>query len=307
MRGGFDFPKVQAIPEVDRASLCINGIERVGYEFGYTQPRPFFYPVLGPSGQMLTRMGHPDPIGHEHHRSIWFGHQFVDDVNFWTHSPGQDVQVRHRQVTVYEDGADWAAFAADLEWWADGKARMKQSLIAAIEPLDNGEYALDLQSRFESPNGAPVELGRTNFGFLGVRLAKTISEQFGGGRLTNAEGKTGEDAIFEQQSRWVDYSGPIAPGKIEGIAYFDHPSNPRHPSRWHVRRDGWMSAAFSQAEPYGLAMDHPLDLRYRLLVHSGPADAQKLDRAWNAFAKLPPYQVIPRKSGDIGHIVRGSR
>ncbi len=304
MRGGFEFPKVQALPGVDRASLCIDGIERVGYEFGTTQPRPFFYPVLGPSGQMLTRMGHPDPIGHEHHRSIWFGHQFIDDVNFWTHSPGQDIQVRHRQVVVYEDGPDWAAFAADLEWWADGKARMKQSLIAAIEPLEKGDYALDLQSRFESANGAPVELGKTNFGFLGVRLAKTISEQFGGGRLTNAEGKIGEDAIFEQASRWVDYSGPVAPGKVEGIAYFDHPSNPRHPSRWHVRRDGWMSAAFSQAEAYGLAEGHPLDLRYRLLIHAGPLDARKIDQAWAAYAELPPYQVVPRKPGEIGHIVR---
>ncbi|CAN5718736.1 hypothetical protein BH23PLA1_BH23PLA1_34960 [soil metagenome] len=305
MRSDFEFPRVQALPGIDRASLCINGVERVGYDFGLDHPRPFFYPVLGPTGHMLTRMGHPDPVGHEHHRSVWFGHQFVDDVNFWTHSPGQDVQVRHRRVVVYEDGRAWAAFAADLEWWADGTPRMKQGLIAAIEPLADNGYALDLQSRFETATGSPVELGKTNFGFLGVRLAKTVSEQFGGGRLTNAEGKLGEDAIFGQPSRWVDYSGPVAPGKVEGIAYFDHPGNPRHPTHWHVRRDGWMEAAFCLEESYGLAEGHPLDLRYRLLIHAGPADLAILDRAWKTYAELPPYRVVPRQPGDVGHIVRG--
>ncbi len=63
---------------------------------------------------------------------------------------------------------------------------MRQRLIAALVPLETG-YALDLQSRFEAPSG-PITLGKTNFGFLGVRVTKTLSEQFGGGHLTNAEG-----------------------------------------------------------------------------------------------------------------------
>ena len=34
MTGTYAFPRVQVIPQIGRASLCIDGVERVGYEFG---------------------------------------------------------------------------------------------------------------------------------------------------------------------------------------------------------------------------------------------------------------------------------
>ena len=67
----------------------------------------------------------------------------------------------------------------------------------------------------------------------------------------------------------------------------DHPSNPNHPTRWHVQSDGWMGPAFSPDSPYGLARDHPLALRYRLLVHSGNADAERFNRAWETSGNPP--------------------
>src|SRR5438874_232420 len=68
--------------------------------------------------------------------------------------------------------------------------------------------------------------GKTNFGFLAVRVAKNLSEHFGGGVLTNSEGAKSEPAIFGKQAKWMDYSGPVPNGHTEGITYFDHPTNP---------------------------------------------------------------------------------
>ncbi len=304
MRDGFEFPLVQALPEVDRASLRIDGVERVGYDFGSGTTRPFLFPIIGPSGRGLTRMGHPNPVGHEHHKSAWFGHEKVAGVGFWADRPGTDVRIRHRRVVLYQDGNDRGGLVADLDWWADGRTLLRHRLMIVLEPRDGGGFALDLQSRFES-TGAPVEFGKTNFGFLGVRVAKTMSEQFGGGRLTNAEGGSSEPALFGKASRWVDYSGPVAPGKVEGICYMDHPENPRHPTYWHVRRDGWMEAAFNLAAPYGVAADHPFDLRYRLLVHEGPAEPATLDRAWREFAGTPAYTILPVRGQDLAALHRG--
>ena len=73
MRDSYGFPRVQALPEIDRASLRVDGVERAGYEFGSGTTRPFVFPLIGTSGRGLTRMGHPDPVGHEHHKSAWFG------------------------------------------------------------------------------------------------------------------------------------------------------------------------------------------------------------------------------------------
>lgn len=300
MAGSFEFPRVQALPLVDSASLRVGGVERVRYDFGLGKPRPFLFPITGASGALLTRMGHPNPVGHEHHRSVWFGHQYVGGVNFWEERAGRDTQVRHKRVVLYQDGPDWAGLVADVDWWSAGHTLMKQRLTIVLEPLADGACALDLQSRFEPPEGqGPLELGKTNFGFLGVRVAKTISEQFGGGQLTNSEGASGEPAIFGKPARWVDYSGPSAPGTVEGIAYFDHPDNPRHPSPWHVRKDGWMVAAFNLAEAYTVALGHPLELRYRLWIHKEAADRAAIDGAWKDFAALPAYTETPAKDGSL--------
>lgn len=293
MPSEFDFPRVQAIPQIQRASFRLDGVERFGYEFAPGESRPFFYPLLGPSGAELTRMGHPNPVGHEHHKSIWFAHQYVirggrdlsEAVNFWEEPRDPAVRVRHERVIAYRDGDDYSALAADVAWMDHDRVLMRQHLIASLVPLESG-YAVDLQSRFEAPSG-PVTLGKTNFGFLGVRVAKTLSEQFGGGRLTNAEGATGENAIFGKPSRWVDYSGPSKPDVVEGIAYLDHPENPNHPTHWHVRKDGWFSASFCLTGPSGIAADHPIDLRYRLWVHSGAANPDAVNRAWSEFSETP--------------------
>jgi hypothetical protein len=299
MTGSFRFPRVQVIPGIGRASLGIDGIERAGYEFGEGASRPFLFPLVGPSGAALTRLGHPDPIGHEHHKSIWFGHGSVGGINFWEERPNTDIRIRHRLVRLYQDGGTWGGLVTELDWWAHGRSVLHQELTIVIEPCSYNGYTLDLQSRFDSPDGKPVELGRTNFGFLGVRVAKTMSEQFGGGRLTDARGASGEAAIMGNASRWVDYSGPSAPGKIEGICVMDHPSNPNHPTHWHVRGDGWMGVSFNRESAYGVAQDHSLSLRYRLLVHSGHADTDVLNRAWDAFAAAPAYALDPPGRGGL--------
>jgi hypothetical protein len=117
-----------------------------------------------------------------------------------------------------------------------------------------------------------------------------MSERFGGGRLTNSEGAAGEPAIFGKPARWVDYSGQSGPGTVEGVAYLDHPANPRHPNAWHVRADGWMACSPCLAEGYLIPPGHPLDLRYRLVAHDGAADPALIDREWERFAAAKAYE-----------------
>jgi hypothetical protein len=306
MTSSYRFPRIQVLPQIDRASLCIDGVERVGYEFGARESRPFLFPIVGPSGAMLTRLGHPDPIGHGHHKSVWFGHKSVLGINFWEEQPNTDIRIRQRCVRLYHDGHDWGGLVAELDWWANGRSILRHELTIAIEPGRFNGYAVDLQSRFESSDGSPVELGRTDFGFLGVRVAKTMSELFGGARLTDARGARGEAAIHGEVSRWVDYSGPSAPGKVEGICVMDHPTNPNQPTRWHARGDGWIGASFTRESPYGVARDHPLCLRYRLLVHSGHADSDVLDAAWETFAGAPAYTNTHAGVHDLAALTRES-
>ncbi len=285
------------LPE-NQVSFRIDGVERTRWHFGDEYPRPFFYPFAGPSGASLTRMGHPGAENHDHHRSVWFAHHDVGGVDFW--SDNTDARVKQKFWYAYRDGDEEAIMASVAGWYdGAGKELMEQDVVAALMPMERGEYALEIQITVRPPAGAEtVELGKTNFGFLAVRVAKTISVHFGGGQLSDSEGRQGEKAIFAQPARWMDYSGPVAAGRgpqrktvVEGITFFDHPTNPRYPTHWHVREDGWMGASFCMHEGYSVTAESPLVLRYLLHAHGGGYDPAKAKGVHEAFAKRPGFRI----------------
>ena len=279
-------------------SFQIDGVERVRWHAGEDYPRPFFYPFNGPSGVPLTRMGHPGAPNHDHHLSIWFAHNSVNDLDFWAN--GKGTAIRQKQWLAYEDGDDEAVMAVRLGWLdPDGAEVMEQDVVAALRPLDFGEHELEIQTTFRVPPGREgVELGKTNFGFLAVRVAKTLSAHFGGGQLTNSEGVVGEKDLFGTPAKWMDYSGPVMVGEgnrrvpvTQGITFFDHPKNPRYPTSWHVRDDGWMGASFCLNEGITLTPGEPLTLRYLLHAHAGAHDADQAAARAGAFGARKPFEI----------------
>ena len=66
---------------------------------------------------------------------------------------------------------------------------------------------------------------------------------------------------------------------MEGVCFLDHPANPRRPTYWHVRDDGWMGAAFCYEQPWDLGAE-PLRLQYRLYLHRGEGEAGLFDLEW---------------------------
>lgn len=309
------FPQCQIVPLPDhQVSFRIRGEERTRWHYGEQYPRPFFFPFVGTSGENLTRMGHPGASNHDHHRSIWFAHQKLLGIDFW--SDNTSARIRQKEWLVYEDGDERAIFATRLGWF-DGhepKELLDQILIVIIRqaPGDGQHFSLELQSTFH-PTSDSLEFQQTNFGFLAVRVAKSISEHFGTGRLTNSEGLVGEkDAagrpnIFGKRARWVDYSGTVRPNwgpfsgepqdhdVVDGITYYDHPANPGFPNHWHVREDGWMGASPCMQGPLLTTQAEPLKLRFLLHTHQDAVDAAEANNIAEKFAAWPMFDVI--KSG----------
>ena len=59
-------PRCQVVPLADhQAAFTVDGALRLRWHFGPAYPRPFFYPLVGPSGAVLTRMGHPGAPDHD--------------------------------------------------------------------------------------------------------------------------------------------------------------------------------------------------------------------------------------------------
>lgn len=286
-------PRVQIVPQTDDAvSFQVDGAERGRWNAAKRHPRPHLFPVLAPSGRSITRMGHPADSSHDHHRSVWFAHRDVAGVNFWEDRPDARQQIRQERWLAYQDGDEEALAAVRLGWFDAHNVRlMQQDLLIAFRPLPGGETEWEFQSAFTTGLD-PLVLGKTNFGFLAVRVAKTLSARYGGGRLRSSTGVVGEPGIFAKPAAWMDYSGPTTRDGWEGVTYFDHPGNPRQPTSWHVRDDGWMSAAFCLNEGYKLAKGVPLTLRYLLHVHAGDVDPKAADARLKAFADRPPFQAV---------------
>src|SRR6186713_218229 len=72
-------PLMQAIPQAhDQIAFQRDGAEVARYHYGADLKRPFVFPLIGPAGRSVTRIGHPrDPQTHSHHNSVWISHQFV--------------------------------------------------------------------------------------------------------------------------------------------------------------------------------------------------------------------------------------
>jgi hypothetical protein len=278
-------PRLQVVPQpYEQASFQRDGVEIARYHFGTGLRRPFLFPIIGPAGRSLTRMGHPhDPETHSHHNSVWMSHNDVGGVDFW--SDGGGGTVRQKRVVEYKDEGTKSTIVAENEWVnKDGKVLLDETRTVGAVLLEGKEWLLVIDSTFTARDKA-VTLGKTPFGLLGVRMAKSIGVHDGGGRIRNSEGGVNEKEILWKRARWVDYAGAIADGKIEGITLFDHPQNPNHPSYFHVRNDGWMGASLTYDGPRDIVPDKPLRLRYGLYVHSDMKSPAEIETQWKHFAE----------------------
>ena len=279
-------PATQALPLPHREiSFQHDGLELTRYHFAPELRRPFLYPVIGPSGRSLTRMGHPhDPISHSHHNSVWVSHNSVDGVSFWDdRAPGR---VIHERVERFADADDAASVLVVNSWAASNQVLLIERRLITVRLLPRDEWLLIIDLRLE-PKADSVTFGKTPFGLVGVRMAKTIGVHDGGGEIRNSEGGLNETNVLWKRARWVDYSGPIKPGATEGITLMDHPSNPNHPTYFHVRNDGWMGTSLTYDAARTVHRTHPLKLRYGLYIHRGSPKPAALDKSWHAFAELP--------------------
>jgi hypothetical protein len=275
---------MQVIPlPNDQISFQREGLEITRYYYATNLNRPFLYPINGPSGRSLTRMGHPhDPITHSHHNSVWLTHADVNGVSFWEdRAKGRIV---HQRVERLEDGEREAHIVAVNAWRTEEKVLMNERRQITVRALPNNEWMLFVDVSLEA-NGMEITLGETAFGLIGVRMAKTIGVADGGGTLRNSAGQVNEAEAFRKPAQWVDYSGPITSTAIEGITLMDHPLNFNHPSIFHVRNDGWMGSSLTFKEAKKLTPGQPVALRYGLYILSGLVETNVIKSQYDIFTK----------------------
>ncbi len=292
---GADVPGVK-ISTVDDSHLHveINGAPFTDYWFGTRGDRPyvrpFFLPILASDGTPVTSDQYNVPKGdHPHHQSMWVAHEDVNGVNHWLITGKPAAKQEHlRFEKVDADG-----FVEDLQWDdQQGAAMLNETRTVRFSSYPDGTRAIDLTVALSPAKDAVTLADAKDAGLCAVRLIKALSDT---ATITNSVGQTGEKACWGKPADWCDESGTID-GKPYGIAILDAPSNPRHPSRWHVRQYGLLAA-----NPFGLHEFDPkqfpkgagdlkiepgqtVTFRYRVLIHAGDVGTAKIAEKYRQFA-----------------------
>jgi hypothetical protein len=258
--------------------------------------RPFFYPVLAADGTEVTSdQLRTNPKEHPHHRSIWVGHGDVNGVDHWSFAQ-KPAPAKQRHVRFDQIGGD--GFVESLVWDdLNGQPLLNELRTARFISYGDGSRAIDLTVKLTAA-AAEVNLADTKeAGLCSVRVAKSISDK---PTLINSTGAEAHNAkeeaakIWGKPADWCDESGEIN-GKAYGIAIFDHPSNPRHPTTWHARTYGLVAPnefglhefdkknVPAHAGDFKIARGDSATFRFRVIVHAGDAKAAGLDEKYKDF------------------------
>lgn len=301
------------LDEVDgRLLIEIDGDLFTAYHFGSDVTRPYFHPLVGPTGASVVR-DFPMVEGvdgetsdHPHHRGMWTAHGDVNGHDNWLEGLGK-ASIRHSGFPRLISGPVYGSFDASAEWidrW--GSVALTDTRRVTVFNLGPDERLVEYAIRVSASHGQ-VTFGDTKeAGIVSIRVASSMDgptrDRPGGkGKIETADGSVGEAEAWGRRAAWCDYSGPVGED-IVGIAILDHPTNPRFPTHWHVRDYGLMTV-----NPFGLhdftgdtnahlgdLIVPPYELRvfrYRILIHRGDATVGEVRERYHDFVNPPVVEL----------------
>lgn len=288
--------RIQEAP--GKLSVQVDG--QVFTEYVYSGgSRPYLYPIAGVEGARMTRHWPQEEFpdeekDHPHHRSFWWAHGAMNGVDFW--SEGAEAgKVVQRQYEVGRAGAAKTIHTKNDYVAKDGRVVCTDDRRLAFR-VDGDVRIIDFDIEVHASNG-DLKFGDTKEGTMALRLAETmrLKGKVGRGHIVNSNGVR-DGATWGKRAKWVDYYGPVG-GKTVGVAIFDHPSNPRHPTWWHVRDYGLFAA-----NPFGLhdfekqpagageltvPAGQSIRFRYRFYFHSGDEQQGGVASAYEKYVQHP--------------------
>ncbi len=275
-----------------------DGDQLVGGYLVDSHGKPVVFPIIGPSGEEMTRR-YPiedalptEAKDHPHHRSMWFTHGELNEIDFWADEIKNQGDIVQRGGTAAVDPNGAAVIQTDNDWLApDGSKVMSDTRrFTFFKSRDRRIIDVDVLLKADVSD---VHFGDTKEGTFGLRVPGTMKVDAKlGGVIRSAEGLTNDDA-WGKKSSWVDYSGPVG-DKTVGITIHDHPSNYGYPCRWHVRTYGLFAAnpfgvyhftGEKKTDGYLLKKGSQLRFRYRVVLHDGGLDASVAEQDSEQFAK----------------------
>ena len=295
---------VKITEQPDKLRVEINGELFTEYVFKGA-PHVYFYPLIGPGGVHMSRHypmkrdSEGEDHDHPHHRSLWYSHGAANGIDFWAEG-AKAGKILHDKFIEVKSGTKEGIIRSQNNWVApDGTVVCTDERVFRVYARPSNERLFDFEVTIKAGD-KPLVLGDTKEGSMSVRVAETMRlkpNKFNTGKpngdIVLSTGVKGGDT-WGKRAPWCDYSGPVD-GKTLGIAIFDHPNNPRHPTWWHVRDYGLFAA-----NPFGIhdfekkspgAGDLKVEpkgsvtFRYRFYMHEGNHEQSKVEERFAQYTK----------------------
>jgi len=286
-----------AITEHDgKVTVKVDG--KLFTEYCFTDvPRPYFYPVIGPTGVPINRHwpmkdGPNEAHDHPHHNSLWFTHGEVNGVDFWANGDEKG-KIVHDKFLELSSGPKTGVIKAQNNWVAaDGKLICTDTRTHRIHTRPDGQM-IDFEVTVHASHGK-LTFGDTKEGSMAIRLAPTmrLKGDVGQGHIINSEGHK-DGSTWGKRAAWCDYYGPVN-GEVVGVAIFDHPDNPRHPTWWHVRDYGLFAAnpfgvSYFEGKPKGtgdlvVPAGESVTFKWRFYFHKGDEKQGQVAEHYREYA-----------------------
>ncbi len=305
---------------IETVTVEIKGQPFTTFYVGPETNKPYLHPLRSAIGQVVTR-GFPmedvpgETHDHPHHRGLWFAHGDVNGLDFWGNEErgpkfGRIVLVK---IDSAASGKDSGTIDATFDWRTpQGEILLTETrrMIFYAHPKDRAiDFDITLTARQK------VTFGDTKEGTFALRLAAALEEPHTGapaqpartGHMVDSQGREGEKNVWGKRANWVDYYGSID-GEPVGIAVFDYPGNPRHPTWWHVRSYGLFAANIfgwhdfendpSKNGSLALMAGESLRFRYRVIIHPGDVKSARIAKLYEMYSQARLKSLSGRNAGN---------
>jgi len=252
----------------------------------------YAHPIYGLDGEAITD---DFPKDHYHHRGLFWGWPDMDrdgkSVSIWDL---RGVEQRFDKWVGREVGPVCAQFETDGGWYVDGERVADERVCFRVWPADEVGRALDVYLRWTAVDKPIVIHGQKqeNKGYGGPNL-RFAPRPEGTTVITTPAGLQQGDGVYVSYP-WTDLSAPFhGAAQVSGAAVFGSAANPRFPDAWLLRHYGILCVCWPGRDEVPFEPGKPVEMRYRVWIHRGDAEAGRVAEAYKLYAEPPTVNTGP--------------
>jgi len=318
-------PKVRVKQQGDKPILdvFIDDVHFTSYHYSNEYKKPFLWPVNSDGQVGVTRdwpMGEQESDkgkDHPHHKSFWAAYGEISLVNqdggegtgVWDcWAEGENSGFQHSGEVTYGSGDAYGWVRAKNIWQdKDHKPLLTEEREYRFYATPERGRLVDTFLTFTASEGPVMFNDTKEGGMVAIRMRPELS--YDNGVITNALGDVGEENCWGKPAAWCDYSGELPGVGWRGLTVFDHPTNLRFPTSWHVRGYGLMGAnpfgySYFKDKEYNQGLlpaengdylikgKETLSFKHRVYIHRGNVEEAAVADRFADFATPPEAEWV---------------